>query len=120
MSRDYAIDRDPVGCAGHVHLAISDRGRYEFGDGRHLVAIGIHVAVPQLVGQVGREEMGGDVCASDLDARGTYTLPSATVGGTNLAMGGIWSRSGFMSLFHNSLARLDASYACRAPGVPAL
>src|ERR1035438_652780 len=52
--RDWAVDRDHVGTAGYVHLAIDDRGRYELSDRRHLVASGIHVAVPQLVGQVGR------------------------------------------------------------------
>ena len=50
---------------------------------------------------------------------GTYTLPLATVGETNLVIGGIWSRAEFMSLFHNSLVRSDASYACSVPGVPA-
>src|ERR1017187_10914479 len=52
--REQAVDRDHVGTAGYVHLAIDDRGRYELSDRRHLVASGIHVAVPQLVGQVGR------------------------------------------------------------------
>jgi N-acylglucosamine 2-epimerase len=45
-----------------------------------------------------------------------YTLPFATVGGTNLT--NPWSRSaGFISLFHSSSPRSDASNACSTVGV---